>query len=88
MYNRHSRNFKTPKKKKKDYKKTQKQINEFVGALNKHQSETGNTITREINELQTKIDIIKKEVTHDMEKTSEKNETEIQKHKEGHSSRL
>jgi hypothetical protein len=28
------------------YKKTQKQINELIGALNKHQSETENTINR------------------------------------------
>jgi uncharacterized protein YukE len=37
--------------KNKKYEKTQKQINELVGALNKHQSETENTINREINEL-------------------------------------
>jgi hypothetical protein len=36
--------------KNKEYKKTQKQINEHIGALNKHQSETENTINREINE--------------------------------------
>jgi hypothetical protein len=30
--------------KNKEYKKTQKQINELIGALNKHQSETENTI--------------------------------------------
>jgi hypothetical protein len=29
-----------------EYKKTQKEINEFIGALNKHQSETENTINR------------------------------------------
>jgi uncharacterized protein involved in exopolysaccharide biosynthesis len=32
--------------KNKEYKKTQKQINELIGALNKHQSETKNTINR------------------------------------------
>jgi hypothetical protein len=32
--------------KNKEYEKTQKQINELVGALNKHQSETENTIER------------------------------------------
>jgi acetolactate synthase small subunit len=52
MYERHSRNFKTPKNK--EYEKMQKQINELIGALNKHQSETENTINREINELKTK----------------------------------
>jgi hypothetical protein len=30
--------------KNKEYKKTQKQINELIGALNKNQSETENTI--------------------------------------------
>jgi hypothetical protein len=37
--------------KNKEYKKTQKQTNELIGALSKHQSETENTINREINEL-------------------------------------
>jgi hypothetical protein len=36
--------------KNKEYEKTEKQINELIGALNKHQSETGNTTNREINE--------------------------------------
>jgi hypothetical protein len=35
--------------KNKEYEKTQEQINEIIGALNKHQSETENTINREIN---------------------------------------
>jgi ubiquinone biosynthesis protein UbiJ len=52
--------------KNKEYEKTQKQINEIIGALNKHQSETESTINREINELRVKIDNIK-EVTHDIE---------------------
>jgi hypothetical protein len=38
-----------------EYEKTQKKINELIGALNKHQSETKNTINREINELKMKI---------------------------------
>jgi hypothetical protein len=46
--------------KNKEYKKTQKQINELIGPLNKHQSETENTINREINELKMKIDTILK----------------------------
>jgi uncharacterized protein YukE len=46
--------------KNKEYEKTQKQIKELIGALNKHQSETKNTINREINELNWKIDNIKK----------------------------
>jgi chromosome segregation ATPase len=52
------------------------------------QNETENTINREINELKTKIDTIKEEVTHDMENLRKKNETEIQNRMEGHSSRL
>jgi hypothetical protein len=32
--------------KNKEYEKTQKQINEFIGALNKYQRETENTIER------------------------------------------
>jgi hypothetical protein len=62
----HSRNSKTPKI------KPQKQINELIGALNKHQSKIENTINREINALKMKIDNIKEEVTHDMEKPQKK----------------
>jgi hypothetical protein len=36
--------------KRKEYEKTQKQINELIGALNKHQRETETTINTEINE--------------------------------------
>jgi molecular chaperone DnaK (HSP70) len=50
--------------KNKECEKTQKQINELLRALNKHQSETENTINRETNELKMKIDNIKEEVTH------------------------
>jgi molecular chaperone DnaK (HSP70) len=53
--------------KNKEYEKTQKQISDHIGHLNKHESETENTINREINELKTKVDNIKEEVTHDME---------------------
>jgi hypothetical protein len=35
--------------KNKEYKKRQKQINELIGVLNKHQWEIENTINREIN---------------------------------------
>jgi DNA anti-recombination protein RmuC len=65
MYKRHSKFQDT---KNKEYKKTQEQMNEIICALNKHQSETENTINREINELKTKIASSKEEVTHDMEK--------------------
>jgi uncharacterized protein involved in exopolysaccharide biosynthesis len=74
--------------KNKEYEMTQKQINELIGALNKHQSETENTINREINELKMKIDNIKEEVTHDMENHRKENVTEIQNTMEGHSSRV
>jgi hypothetical protein len=63
--------------KNKEYEKTQKQINEIIGALNKHQHETENTINREINKLRMKMDNIKEEVTYDMENLRKKNETEI-----------
>jgi hypothetical protein len=36
-------------KKTQEYQKTQKQINEIIGALNKHQTETKVTISREMN---------------------------------------
>jgi chorismate synthase len=38
----------------KEYEKTQKQMNELIGPLNKYQSKIENTINREINELRTK----------------------------------
>jgi hypothetical protein len=71
-----------------DYEKIQKQINEIIGALNKHQTETKITISRETNELRGKIDNSKEEVTHDMANPRKKNETEIQNKMEGHSSRI
>jgi hypothetical protein len=74
--------------KNKEYEKTQKQINELIGALNEHQSETENIINREINELKMKIDNIKEEVTHGMENLRKKNKTETENAMEGHSSRL
>jgi uncharacterized protein Yka (UPF0111/DUF47 family) len=56
----------------KEYEKTEKQINEIIGALNKHQTETENTISKKINELRAKIDNIKEEVIHDMENLRKK----------------
>jgi polyhydroxyalkanoate synthesis regulator phasin len=47
-------------KKNKEYEKTQKQINEIIEALNKHQTETETTINREINELRQKLTILKR----------------------------
>jgi uncharacterized protein Yka (UPF0111/DUF47 family) len=49
--------------KNKEYEKA----HEIIEALNKHQSETENTINREINELRMKIGNIKEKVTNDME---------------------
>jgi recombinational DNA repair ATPase RecF len=72
----------------KEYKKTQKQRNELIGALDKHQCETEYTITREINELKMKINNIKDEVTHDMENLRKKYKTEVKNTLEGHSSRI
>jgi hypothetical protein len=69
-------------------RKHKKQINEIIGALNKCQTETETTTNREINELRSKIDKIKGEVTHDMENLRKKNETEIQNKTEGQSSRI
>jgi phosphoglycerate-specific signal transduction histidine kinase len=60
--------------KNKNYEKTQKQINELRGVLNKHQSEKENTIHREINELKMTIENIKEVVTHDMENFRKKNQ--------------
>jgi chromosome segregation ATPase len=74
--------------KNKEYEKTQKQVNEIRGALNKYQTETEITINREINELRAKIDNIKEEVTHNMKNLRKKNETEIQNKMESHSRRI
>jgi hypothetical protein len=71
----------------KEYEKTQKQINEIIRALNKHQTESKFTMSRELNELRAKIDNIKEEVTHDIENLRKKNETEIQNKMEDHHSR-
>jgi methionyl-tRNA synthetase len=72
--------------KNKEYEKTQKQINDLRGALNKYQSETENTINREINELKMKIKNIKEKVTQDMQNFKKKNQIETQSTVEGHSS--
>jgi predicted ATPase len=61
--------------KNKEYEKTQKQVNDLIGALCKCQSETENIINREINELKIKVENIKEEVTHDMENLRKNNET-------------
>jgi CTP:phosphocholine cytidylyltransferase-like protein len=80
MCKRHSRNFMTIKIKN---TRTKKQVNELIGTLNKHQSETENTMIGEINELKIKIDNIKEEVIHNMDNLRKKNETEKQTKQNG-----
>jgi hypothetical protein len=53
--------------KNREFEKAQEKIKETTEALYKHQSETKNIITKEINELGTKIDNKKEEETQDME---------------------
>jgi hypothetical protein len=72
--------------KNKEYK-TQKQIDEFIGALNKHQSETENIINREINKLKMKIENINEEMTRDMESLIKKNQIETHNTVEVHFNR-
>jgi hypothetical protein len=60
MYRRHSRNSEN---KNREFEKAQEEIKENIEALYKHQSETKNTINKEINELRTKIDNIKEETS-------------------------
>jgi hypothetical protein len=47
MYRRHSRNSKTTKNR--EFEKAQEEIKQTIEALYKHQSETKNTINKEIN---------------------------------------
>jgi hypothetical protein len=56
--------------------------------MHKHQSETKNTINKEINELRSKIDNIKEETTQDMENLRKKNEAEMQNKIESQSSKI
>jgi uncharacterized membrane protein YgaE (UPF0421/DUF939 family) len=56
--------------------------------LYKHQSETKNTIKKEINEFRAKIDNIKEEGTQDMENLRKKNKTELKNKMEGQSNRV
>jgi oligoendopeptidase F len=74
--------------KNKEYENTQRQINELIRALSKHQSEIENTINRQLSELKMKIENIKEEVTHYMENLRKKSQTEAQNTVEVHSSRL
>jgi hypothetical protein len=78
--------------------KKKKQVKVLMEELNKHQSETEDTIKREIHELKRTTQIIKEELNKDLENLRRKNQTEILEIKspysqtkntvEGHSSRL
>jgi hypothetical protein len=56
---------------------TQKQIRKHREDLNKHQSETKDTIKRGIHELKRTTKIIKEELTTDLENLRRKNQTEL-----------
>jgi molecular chaperone DnaK (HSP70) len=62
-----------------EFEKAQEEIKETIEALYKHQSETKNMINKEINELSTKMDNIKEEMTKDMEKPQKKEQNRIAK---------
>jgi chromosome segregation ATPase len=84
--------------KNKEYKMTQKQIRELSEDLNKHQSETKDTIKKEVHEFKGATQNIKEELITDLENLRRKNQTEIleinspfsqtKNTVEGHSSRL
>jgi uncharacterized coiled-coil DUF342 family protein len=74
--------------KNREFEKEKEEIKETTEALCKHQSERQNMINEEINELRTKIDNVKEEMTQDMEKLRKKNKTELQNKMEGQSSRI
>jgi gas vesicle protein len=63
--------------KNKEHEMTQKQIRELREDLNNHQSETKDTIKREIRELKRTTQIIKEELNKDMENLRRKNQIEI-----------
>jgi hypothetical protein len=63
-------------------------MKEPIEALYKNQSETRNTINKEINELRLKIDNIEEVTTQTMKNLRKKNETEMQNKMEGKFSRL
>jgi hypothetical protein len=91
----HSRYFKTPKIKNMT---RHRQINEFREDINKHQSETKDTMRREMYELKMTTQNIKDELNKDRENFSRKNQKEILEIKslisrtkntmEGHSNRI
>jgi hypothetical protein len=52
--------------KNRDFEKAREEIKETIEAMCNHQSETENTINKEISELRTKINNIKEEITQEM----------------------
>jgi hypothetical protein len=74
--------------KNREFEKAKEEIKETIEALYKYQSETENTMNKQINELKTKIDNIKEETSQDMENHRKKNETELQNKTGGQSSRI
>jgi chromosome segregation ATPase len=74
--------------KNRQFEKAKEEIKKTIEALYKHQSERENTINKQINELRTKIDNIKEEMTKDMKNIRKKKETELQNKAEGQSSRI
>jgi hypothetical protein len=74
--------------KNREFEKAQEEIKKPIESLYKHQSETKNMINKEINDLRTKIDNIKEEMTQNIENLRKKNETEIQNKMEGQFSRI
>jgi ferritin-like metal-binding protein YciE len=63
--------------KNKEHEYTQKQIKELRKDINKHQSETKDTIKRETHELKLTTQNIKEELTKDMENLRKRNQTVI-----------
>jgi hypothetical protein len=73
-----SRKFRTPKIK--NMRRHRNKVHGFRDDLNKHQSETEDTIKREINELKMKIKNIKEKMTKDMENLRKKESNRNIKH--------
>jgi uncharacterized protein Yka (UPF0111/DUF47 family) len=63
--------------KNREFEKAKEEIKETIEALYKHQSETKNMNSKEINELRTKTDNIKEEMTRGMENLRKKKEREL-----------
>jgi Tfp pilus assembly protein PilP len=63
--------------KNKEYGMTHRQIKQLRGDLNKHQSETKDTVKREIHELKRITQIIKEELNKYLENLRRKNQKEI-----------